>query len=411
MDPWKHCDHNTLGRSLKSAARIARTRCRLHAMAGRPLEIRDEEEVNGRYAICNAELSRIVSFDSVHRSVNDRTPYTLLRPIVIDGPLVGVGYDQEYSLDDRIISCKNYIRRPKPLRGDRHGFEKMSPYPLSALVKILFYFIARGHKVTAFLPLFFNDRLEDACSSSATMVTDVKQFRELVRLKLIKFLPGENFANHLKHRTAKCQGILVTTQDAFYSDNAIFNRNTCSARGSELERATIGTEEASCDLMYSTQIPEMSLGKSKLPVIIPLWRPYNLRLIISLDVIRWKKILEVKASEVSVSQYNKLLNEEQLTLRVQSEFLEILAAMMDGEFPCGPQDAKIAPLVRQAWGRIDKAESFAQKKNFRTNGEKERKLESEAKFVETLNLNRRLDSSGTDVNLRNTVIGYGLSLF
>lgn len=50
-------------------------------MAGRPLEIEDEEEVNGRYAICNAELSKIVSFDSVHRSVSDRTPYTLLRPV------------------------------------------------------------------------------------------------------------------------------------------------------------------------------------------------------------------------------------------------------------------------------------------------------------------------------------------
>lgn len=262
-------------------------------------------------------------------------------------------------MDDRISSCKNYIGRPKPLRGDRHGFEKMNPYPLPALVKILFHFIARGHKVTAFLPLFFNDRLEDACSSSATMVTDVKQFRELVRLKLIKFLPGENFANHLKHRTAKCQGILVTTQNAFYFDNAIFNRSACSAQESELEGATIAAVKDSCDLTYSTQIPEMSLGKSKLPVIIPLWRPNNRRLIISIDFIRWEEILEVKASKVSVSQFNKLLSEEQLTLQVQSEFLEILAAMMDGEFPCGPQDAKIAPLVRQAWRRAVKAESFA----------------------------------------------------
>ncbi|VDO45241.1 unnamed protein product [Onchocerca flexuosa] len=309
-----------------------------------------EDNANNKYILCNMQLSKIISFENVKRLLVERTAGTLLRPVIIDGPLIGVSYDQEYELDDRIGCLENYVRRVKSTKKVRRGFRIMKPYPVEALVKILFYFIARGHKATAFLPIFFNEQLNESCCNRCALVSNIEQFRELVLLKLIKFLSNENFANEIKHRTVNCHGILVTGPEAAYFNNSNLHREGHPEENITSDNA-MGT---SCDLMYSTMIPELLLDKSKLPVIIPLFRPYNHRLIISLDVIRWKAILQVGEQEVSISQ-RKLLIDEQLMLQMQFGLLSKLVIMLDGQFPCGPSDADIVPLFRHALGLADQA--------------------------------------------------------
>ncbi|KAM3719970.1 hypothetical protein ACO02O_11820 [Dirofilaria immitis] len=324
-----------------------------HFSSGILMEVHVDEgnNVNNKYIISDVELSKIVLFENIRRSLVERTAGTLLRPIVIDGPLIGASYDQKYAVDDRIGCTENYARRIKPTR---KGFRMMEPYPMQALIKILFYFIARGHKATAFLPIFFDEQLDEPCCSRCALVNNIEQFRELLLLKLIKFLPNENFGNEIKRHTANCHGILVTSAEALYFNNSNLLRKDC------LEESTISGSamDTSCDLMYSTMIPEIQLDKSKLPVIIPIFRPYNHRLIISLDFIRWKKILQVEERELNISQY-KLLVDEQLELRSQFKLLKKLASMLDGQFPCGPSDADIVPLFRHALGLADQAISFS----------------------------------------------------
>uniref|UniRef100_A0AAF5Q6M7 Zc3h12a-like Ribonuclease NYN domain-containing protein n=1 Tax=Wuchereria bancrofti TaxID=6293 RepID=A0AAF5Q6M7_WUCBA len=310
---------------------------------------------NSKYAICDVDLSKIISFENVRRSLVDRTAGALLRPIVIDGPLIGVSYDQNYAMNDHIC-LENYVGQMKATRKIRRGFKIMKPYPVQALVKILFYFIARGHKTTAFLPVFFNEWLDESCCSRCALISNVEQFRELVLLKLIKFLPHENFANEIKHRAADCHGILVTNPEAFYFNNFNLHRNGHSEGGITSVSAT----NTSCDLMCSTVISEILSDKSKLPVITPLFRPYNHLLIISLDVTRWKKILQVEKPEVSASEYRLLVN-EQLMLQTQFRLLSKLASMLDDHFPCGPSDADIVPLFRHTLGFTDETTSSASK--------------------------------------------------
>ncbi|VDM17393.1 unnamed protein product, partial [Wuchereria bancrofti] len=110
--------------------------------------------------------------------------------------------------------------------------------------------------------------------------------------------------------------------------------------------------------MCSTVISEILSDKSKLPVITPLFRPYNHLLIISLDVTRWKKILQVEKPEVSASEYRLLVN-EQLMLQTQFRLLSKLASMLDDHFPCGPSDADIVPLFRHTLGFTDETTSSA----------------------------------------------------
>lgn len=315
---------------------------------------------------CYDELSRIVSFDSIGRLIKQRVPGTLLRPIVIDGPLIGMSYDKNYTMDERLSNCSNYARRPLNSGEMRQGFEMMIPYPypIKALLKILFHFIARGHKATAFLPIFFSDFLDKACASKyADKFSDMKQFRELFRLKLLKFIPGENFTNYLKQYTMESRGVLVTTEEALYFKGTMTSREGDLKRGSLSEKAAVTTAspsdscsafdnlvKESYDLVYSTLISETRYDMRKLPVIIPLFRPFNRRLIISLDAIRSQKVLEVSQSELPATKYNRILSEEQLTLEVQCELLGILSAMLADDFPCGPQDAQIVPRIRHVLG-------------------------------------------------------------
>ncbi|KAL3993555.1 Zc3h12a-like Ribonuclease NYN domain family protein [Acanthocheilonema viteae] len=306
---------------------------------------------NSRYIMYDTQLSKIISFENVKRSLVERTAGTLLRPVVIDGPLIGISYDEKYTLDDHIGCLENYVREVKPTQ-IRRGFRIMKPYPMQALVKLLFYFIARGHKTTAFLPVFFDERLDESSSRQCALVSDLEQFRELILLKLIKFLPDENFAIQLKYRTADCHGILVTSAAAFYFNSSNLHRNNHS----EESITSANAIKTSYDLVYNTMLPEMLFDNSKLPVIIPLFRPYNHRLIISLDVVRWKKVLQVKKQEANTSQY-KLLVGEQLTLQTQFQLLSKLVLMLDDQFPCGPPDAEIIPLFRHALGLADQAVS------------------------------------------------------
>uniref|UniRef100_A0A915PHL3 Zc3h12a-like Ribonuclease NYN domain-containing protein n=1 Tax=Setaria digitata TaxID=48799 RepID=A0A915PHL3_9BILA len=306
----------------------------------------DEEDnsVTKRY-IYNVELSRIISFKSIRRSVIERSVGTLLRPIVIDGLLIAASYDQNYTLDDRIGYLENYIQQKKPNKPVCCDIRTMKPYPVQALVKILFHFIARGHKATAFLPFFFKEQLGET-NDHCALVSDEKQFRKLVILELIKFLPSEDFASHIKHNTVSCHGILVTIPKALYLNNF----NSCQKCQPEESIAYNITPGTSCDLMDRTVIPEILFGNNKLPIIVPLFRPYNHRLVISLDSVHWKKILQVEEEEVSILRYNMLLRDEQLTLQMQSELLDKLITMIDGQFPCGPFDADIVPLIRHALG-------------------------------------------------------------
>ncbi|MCP9262222.1 putative RING finger protein 4 [Dirofilaria immitis] len=289
------------------------------------VHVDEGNNVNNKYIISDVELSKIVLFENIRRSLVERTAGTLLRPIVIDGPLIGASYDQKYAVDDRIGCTENYARRIKPTR--------------------------KGYR---FLTDLFDEQLDEPCCSRCALVNNIEQFRELLLLKLIKFLPNENFGNEIKRHTANCHGILVTSAEALYFNNSNLLRKDC------LEESTISGSamDTSCDLMYSTMIPEIQLDKSKLPVIIPIFRPYNHRLIISLDFIRWKKILQVEERELNISQY-KLLVDEQLELRSQFKLLKKLASMLDGQFPCGPSDADIVPLFRHALGLADQAISFS----------------------------------------------------
>uniref|UniRef100_A0A0R3RVZ8 RNase_Zc3h12a_2 domain-containing protein n=1 Tax=Elaeophora elaphi TaxID=1147741 RepID=A0A0R3RVZ8_9BILA len=302
---------------------------------------------NSRYIMCDVELSKIISFENVKRLLIERTAGTLLRPIVIDGLLIGASYDQKYALDDHIGCLENYVRQMKPSGKIRRGFRVMEPYPVQALVKVLFYFIARGHKATAFLPIFFDEQLDKSCCSSCALVSNVEQFRELVLLKLIKFLPNENFASQIKHRTADCHGILVTSPEGFHFNSSNLHRNDHS----EESITSADVTNTSYDLPYSDDT-EVLLDNSKFPIIIPLFRPYNHRLIISLDVIRWRKVLQVEKQEVSIPQY-KLLVDEQLTLQTQFGLLNKLVSMLDDQFSCGPSDADIVSLFRHALGLAD----------------------------------------------------------
>lgn len=251
-------------------------------------------------------------------------------------------------MDGHIGCLENHVQRIKSNRKIRRGFRIIKPYPVQALVKILFYFIARGHKATAFLPIFFDERLDKSYCSRCALVSNVEQFRELVLLKLIKFLPNENFASEIKHRTADCNGILITSPKAFYFNNSNLNR----VGHPEESITSASPTNTSYDLMYSTMIPEILLDKSKLPVIIPLFRPYNHQLIISLDVIRWKNVLQVEKGEVNIFQH-KLLVDEQLTLQMQFGLLSKLAPMLNDQFPCGPPDAEIVPLFQHTLGLAD----------------------------------------------------------
>ncbi|VIO92785.1 Uncharacterized protein BM_BM7173 [Brugia malayi] len=307
---------------------------------------------NSKYIICDVALSKIISFENVKRSLVNRTAGTLLRPIVIDGPLIGVSYDEKYAMNDDMY-FENYVGQMKATGKTRTGFKIMKPYPVQALVKILFYFIARGHKTTAFLPVFFDERLDESCCNRCALVSNVEQFRELVLLKLIKFLPHKDFANEIKHYAADCHGILVTNPEAFYFNNFNLHRNDHSEQGITSASAT----NTSCDLMCSTAIFEILSDKNKVPVIIPLFRPYNHRLVISLDV-TWKKVLQVEKPEVSASDYRLLVN-EQLMLQTQFRLLSKLVSMMDDQFPCGPSDADIVPLFQYTLGFTDEAISSA----------------------------------------------------
>ncbi|CAG9531854.1 unnamed protein product [Cercopithifilaria johnstoni] len=307
------------------------------------------DNTNSRHVMCDVELSKIISFENIKRSLVERTAGALLRPIVIDGPLIGISYDQKYALDGHISCLENYVRRVKTTRKVRRGFRIMRPYPVQALVKLLFYFIARGHKTTAFLPIFFDEQqLDESCCTQCALVSNVEQFRKLVLLKLIKFLPDENFASRIKLYTADCHGILVTSPEAFYFNNSNLDRNGHSEESITSTSAT----NTSHDLMYSTMISEMLFDNNKLPVIIPLFRPYNHRLIITLDIIRWKKILQVEQGEISITQY-KLLIDEQLTLQTQFGLLNKLVPMLDDQFPCGPPDAEIVPLFQRTLELVD----------------------------------------------------------
>lgn len=258
--------------------------------------------------------------------------------VVIDGPLIGVSYNREYELNDHINCLGSYTRQVESVKKIRYGFRTMKPYPIQALVKLLFYFIARGHKATAFLPIFFDEGLDRSCHNQCSLVSNMEQFRELVRLKLIKFLSNETFANQIKRYTADCNGILVTSPNP----NGHPEENTTFASGTN----------SSYNLVNNTMIPGMLFDNNKLPLIIPLFRPYNHKLIISLDVVRWQKILEVEKREVSIPQYELLIN-EQLTLQTQFGLLSKLVSMLDDQFPCGPSDADIIPLFRHELGLPD----------------------------------------------------------
>ncbi|VDN25654.1 unnamed protein product [Gongylonema pulchrum] len=321
-----------------------------------------EEEMDEHYSDCMDHLSSIVSFDSITRTVNERAYDTLLRPVLIDGPLIGVSYEQNYRLDDRLSTCSSYLRRPKT-EGKRFGF--VAPYPVPALTKILFHFIARGHKATAFLPQFSDDTVERILHNAKNFATvaDAAHFVELVRLKLIQFLPGESFGDSLKWQTAKCQGTLVTTQKASY-----FNSSTTAADSANQNGVRNESEKGLCNLMFSTRMLEVQHTKNMLPVIIPLWRPYNRRLIISADTTRSKEVLEVKERDIrDSSQSNEVLLREQLTLQRQFELLKKLAKMLNGDFPCGLQDAQIVPLIKHELELIDGA-----KRLLKTNDSREK---------------------------------------
>lgn len=71
---------------------------------------------------------------------------------------------------------------------------------MQALVKFLLYFIARGHKATAFLPILFDERSDELCCDRCALVSNTKQFLFFILLKSIKFLPSKNFASQIKHR-------------------------------------------------------------------------------------------------------------------------------------------------------------------------------------------------------------------
>ncbi|EJW81637.1 hypothetical protein WUBG_07453, partial [Wuchereria bancrofti] len=168
---------------------------------------------NSKYAICDVDLSKIISFENVRRSLVDRTAGALLRPIsctiVIDGPLIGVSYDQNYAMNDHIC-LENYVGQMKATRKIRRGFKIMKPYPVQALVKILFYFIARGHKTTAFLPVFFNEWLDESCCSRCALISNVEQFHVTRWKKILQVEKPEVSAS--EYRLLVNEQLMLQTQ-------------------------------------------------------------------------------------------------------------------------------------------------------------------------------------------------------
>lgn len=200
-------------------------------------------------------------------------------------------------------------------------------YPLTALLKVIFYFTLRGHKIVAYFPTFFGDSAQADALIENTPVSDRKLFRKLYQLGLVKFLPGENFVAHLKYRTKKTHGFLITSADVFYADSLpIYGQNTDAS----------DTDFPICKPVKIDRL---------LHAVVVMFTNYDKQLVVTPEQLNFGRAQYVIEKEVPADIYKKMTETEQLTFLQQKSILNEVAQMLGGDYPKNHGDVDIFQLI------------------------------------------------------------------
>lgn len=263
------------------------------------------------------------------------------------------------------------------------------PFPVISLTKVLFHFIARGHKTIAYLPFVFKKWFWKAAKSK---IDDLIAFRKLLDLNLLHFLDEADFFLSLKHEAIGSKGILITSGLSLIMENnemvkkddkdiSIEDNEFCNILDRFIDYSDINDihqertpQNEEFNAGSSGTLPETSLKFNKngsiwfcigawkcgtkpgngLLVIEPIFRGPKRRLTISLDALfHFPGKLAISSKDYAAkNDYNFLLKMEQITLLEQYHLLKELEKILNGDYPRGIRDIGVVNIVKSSCEKL-----------------------------------------------------------